>query len=59
MGPHTVLIKKGEHGCLLFREDRMFSAPGLPMPEVVDPTGAGDSFAAVALDGLVWPVVGT
>lgn len=45
MGPKTIIIKKGEHGCLLFVEDRMFSAPGLPMLEVIDPTGAGDSFA--------------
>lgn len=45
LGPKIVVIKKGEHGCLLFMEDRTFSAPGLPLPEVVDPTGAGDSFA--------------
>ncbi len=45
MGPRIVAIKKGEHGCLLFEGERMFSAPALPMPEVVDPTGAGDTFA--------------
>ncbi|MEX2015475.1 MAG: PfkB family carbohydrate kinase [Candidatus Hydrogenedentales bacterium] len=45
MGPRIVAPKKGEHGCLLFVGDKIFSAPALPMAEVVDPTGAGDSFA--------------
>lgn len=45
MGPKTVVIKKGEHGALLFQEDQMFFAPALPLEEVFDPTGAGDSFA--------------
>ncbi len=45
MGPKFVVIKKGEHGALLFSEDKVFSAPGLPLEEVYDPTGAGDSFA--------------
>lgn len=45
MGPHTLVIKKGEHGALLFRQDQVFSAPALPLEEVFDPTGAGDSFA--------------
>jgi len=45
MGPKFVIIKKGEHGALLFHEDRVFSAPGLPLAEVFDPTGAGDTFA--------------
>ena len=45
MGPRIVCSKKGEHGCLLFFEDQIFSAPAYPMEEVVDPTGAGDSFA--------------
>ncbi|HLS30142.1 MAG TPA: PfkB family carbohydrate kinase, partial [Flavobacteriaceae bacterium] len=45
MGPKTVVIKKGEHGALLFQEDRMFFAPALPLEEVFDPTGAGDTFA--------------
>lgn len=44
-GPRCVVIKKGEHGALLFFEDRVFFAPGLPLLEVVDPTGAGDTFA--------------
>ncbi|MDB4286242.1 PfkB family carbohydrate kinase [bacterium] len=44
-GPKYVVIKKGEHGALLFYDDHMFSAPGLPLEEVVDPTGAGDTFA--------------
>lgn len=45
LGPRIVAPKKGEHGCLLFVGDKVFSAPALPMAEVVDPTGAGDSFA--------------
>lgn len=45
MGPHTVVIKKGEHGALLFQKDKMFFAPALPLEEVFDPTGAGDTFA--------------
>lgn len=45
MGPKFVVIKKGEHGALLFHDDMIFSAPGLPLEEVFDPTGAGDTFA--------------
>jgi len=45
MGPKFLVIKKGEHGALLFNEDEIFSAPGLPLEEVFDPTGAGDTFA--------------
>jgi sugar/nucleoside kinase (ribokinase family) len=45
MGPKYVVIKKGEHGALLFNEGNMFSAPALPLAEVFDPTGAGDTFA--------------
>lgn len=45
MGPKYVIIKKGEHGALLFHEDNVFFAPALPLEEVFDPTGAGDSFA--------------
>lgn len=45
MGPKYVVIKKGEHGALLFHENRVFSAPALPLEEVFDPTGAGDCFA--------------
>jgi sugar/nucleoside kinase (ribokinase family) len=45
MGPKYLIIKKGEHGALLFHEDRIFSAPALPLEEVFDPTGAGDTFA--------------
>lgn len=45
MGPKTVIIKKGEHGALLFSEGRIFFAPALPLEEVFDPTGAGDTFA--------------
>ncbi len=45
MGPEYVVIKKGEHGALLFSNDYCFFAPALPMDNVIDPTGAGDSFA--------------
>ncbi len=45
MGPKYVIIKKGEHGALLFDEKSVFFAPALPLEEVVDPTGAGDTFA--------------
>ncbi len=45
LGPRYVIIKKGEHGALLFGENKVFSAPALPLAEVFDPTGAGDSFA--------------
>lgn len=45
MGPHTLVIKKGEHGALLFHGDKVFFAPALPLEEVFDPTGAGDTFA--------------
>ena len=45
MGPKFVVIKKGEHGALLFHEDNVFFAPALPLEEVFDPTGAGDTFA--------------
>ncbi|MBX7258744.1 MAG: sugar kinase [Candidatus Hydrogenedentes bacterium] len=45
MGPRIVVLKKGEHGCLLLTENDLFSAPAYPLEEVVDPTGAGDTFA--------------
>ncbi|MFH1038488.1 MAG: PfkB family carbohydrate kinase [PVC group bacterium] len=45
LGPRFVVIKKGEHGALLFSPGEVFSAPGLPLETVVDPTGAGDTFA--------------
>ena len=45
MGPRRLVIKKGEHGALLFEGDRIFFAPALPLAEVFDPTGAGDTFA--------------
>lgn len=46
MGPKVIVIKKGEHGCILFgQENEVFALPALPLEEVVDPTGAGDSFA--------------
>ena len=45
MGPKYLIIKKGEHGALLFNEEKVFFAPALPLEEVFDPTGAGDTFA--------------
>ena len=45
MGPKYVVIKKGEHGALLFQAEKIFFAPALPLEEVFDPTGAGDTFA--------------
>lgn len=46
MGPKFLIIKKGEHGALLFHDHNVFFAPALPLEEVFDPTGAGDTFAA-------------
>lgn len=45
MGPEILIIKKGEHGALLFVEDQIFSAPAYPLEMIFDPTGAGDTFA--------------
>jgi sugar/nucleoside kinase (ribokinase family) len=45
MGPQYLVIKKGEHGALLFNENQVFFAPALPLEDVFDPTGAGDTFA--------------
>lgn len=45
MGPEILIIKKGEHGALLFAEETIFSAPAFPLESIFDPTGAGDSFA--------------
>jgi sugar/nucleoside kinase (ribokinase family) len=45
MGPKYLIIKKGEHGALLFHGDQIFYAPALPLEDVFDPTGAGDTFA--------------
>ena len=45
MGPKFLIVKKGEHGALLFHENEVFFAPALPLEDVFDPTGAGDTFA--------------
>ena len=45
MGPTYLIIKKGEHGALLFNRNEVFFAPALPLEDVFDPTGAGDTFA--------------
>ena len=45
MGPRFIVIKKGEHGVLLFNDENIFSAPAFPLEKVFDPTGAGDTFA--------------
>lgn len=55
MGPKYVVIKKGEHGALLFHDENVFYAPALPLEEVFDPTGAGDTFAG----GFVGYLAGT
>lgn len=52
MGPKYLVIKKGEHGALLFHKDKVFSAPALPLTEVFDPTGAGDTFAGAFIGYL-------
>ena len=45
LGPRTLIVKKGEHGVLMFGEEGAFAAPAMPLESVVDPTGAGDTFA--------------
>jgi sugar/nucleoside kinase (ribokinase family) len=52
MGPATVLIKRGEYGVLQFSEEGMFAVPAYPLEEVVDPTGAGDTFAGAMMGFL-------
>lgn len=52
MGPKTVIVKRGDAGALLFHEDGIFAAPAYPLEEVVDPTGAGDSFAGGFMGSL-------
>jgi sugar/nucleoside kinase (ribokinase family) len=52
-GPSTVVVKRGEHGVLVFAEDGAFALPGFPLEEVLDPTGAGDAFAGGFLGYLV------
>ncbi len=52
MGPHTVVIKRGEYGAMLFQGDHVFAAPAFPLPALFDPTGAGDSFAGGFLGRL-------
>jgi sugar/nucleoside kinase (ribokinase family) len=53
MGPNILIIKKGEHGALLFYENKIFFAPALPLEDVFDPTGAGDTFAGGFIGYLV------
>jgi sugar/nucleoside kinase (ribokinase family) len=53
MGPKFLVIKKGEHGALLFDENKSFYAPAIPLENVVDPTGAGDTFAGGFMGYLV------
>jgi sugar/nucleoside kinase (ribokinase family) len=52
LGPKHVIIKKGEHGALLFQGDDVFAMPALPLSKVVDPTGAGDTFAGALIGYL-------
>jgi sugar/nucleoside kinase (ribokinase family) len=51
-GPQYVVVKKGEHGCLLFSKDLFFSAPAYPLEDIHDPTGAGDTFAGAFIGHL-------
>ena len=53
MGPTYLIIKKGEHGALLFHEEQVFVAPALPLEDVFDPTGAGDTFAGGFIGHIV------
>lgn len=53
MGPETLIIKKGEHGALLFTDETIFSAPAYPLEDIQDPTGAGDAFAGGLAGHLV------
>jgi len=52
LGPSTVIIKKGEHGSILFTRDRICPVPAFPLADVLDPTGAGDSFAGAMMGDL-------
>ncbi len=52
LGPRTIVIKRGEYGCILFHEGSWFCVPAFPEPNVVDPTGAGDSFAGGFMGSL-------
>ena len=52
MGPDSVIVKKGEHGAVLFHEDGMFALPAYPFTQLHDPTGAGDSFAGALIGRL-------
>ncbi len=59
-GPSMVVVKKGEHGAILFADDMIFFAPGFPLEEIFDPTGAGDAFAGgfvgyLARNGAITP----
>ena len=58
MGPEYLVIKKGENGALLINKEKMFFAPALPLEDVMDPTGAGDTFAG-AFAGLVLKMTGS
>jgi sugar/nucleoside kinase (ribokinase family) len=58
MGPSRVVIKKGEHGALLFGRDSVLAVPAMILPEVIDPTGAGDSFAGGFMASLARAGVG-
>ena len=52
LGPYAAIIKKGEHGALLFTSDNHFNAPGYPLEEIKDPTGCGDSFGGALIGCL-------
>ena len=52
LGPAYIIIKKGEHGALLFSKGRIFSAPGYPLEDLIDPTGCGDTFGGAIVGWL-------
>jgi len=58
LGPRTLVVKKGEHGVLMFGEEGSFAAPAFPLEEVFDPTGAGDTFAGGFLGYLAGALPG-
>jgi hypothetical protein len=53
MGPRTLVVKKGEHGVLMFSDEGSFAAPAYPLEDVFDPTGAGDTFAGAIVGALL------
>ena len=59
LGPRTIIVKRGDSGALLFHESGVFAAPAYPLDEVIDPTGAGDTFAGGFMGYLAGSATGT